>query len=282
MDEHSTTYTTIATWAEAAPMGINTLQRQRTLALKTGWLFAEPRHEGKGHKSPLLRCTVPDDIKLSDIDEKLADALIRKFRDIELGDIAKNDAAISDLGDIANDVPISALGDIANVETSVSAVTGDIASDVSVTLDDAVSDASKNGPMLYPKTPLAVSLDVEDPVCCIHAVSAESSNPLAALETQPEVLEGLRRREVMKSKRKTEGRAASDASAVSGDDAVDDAGDQPNTSTSSTMSASQRNVVTDYMRRMPGLQDIHVAARFQLPTEQVRQLRELMGLSTTT
>jgi hypothetical protein len=180
------------------------------------------------------------------------------------GDTAKNAVAVSAIGDTANDVPVSVIGDTANEETYVLASVSDTASKQSDPRNDAVSPEPINAPMLYQQTPLAVSLDPENPTCCINAISAEPSNPLAVLETQSEILEVPRRREVMKSKRKTEGRAASDASAVM------------------TLSVSQRNVVTDYMRRMPGLKDIHVATRFQLPTEQVRQLREIMGLSTTT
>lgn len=218
----SATFVTLHTWAKGARMGVNTIQRQLKVALETGWLIKQKRRATKAHRSPLLRCAAPGHVVLTDMDVELADILKRKDIDGETvsdapSDTANKAVAVSALGDTPNDVAVSVISDTANDKTSVLVAASDTGATPPTspdTLDDAVSHEPVNAPMLYQITPLAVSLDPENPTCCINAVSAESSNPLAALETQPEVLESLRSREVMKSKNR-EGRAASDASVVS-------------------------------------------------------------------
>lgn len=233
MDTDSGTYTGVTTWAAAACMGINTLQKQKTLAIATGWLVAEQRRNTKGWKTPLLRCTAPYEVTLGEKDEVLADALLKRVSEIEISvyedpdesvsflrsDTANKTAAVSTLSDTANTVAVSVQGDIASDRNTGFASTGDTAPISPDTPDIAISDEHKNGSMLYPKTPeipFAISLEAENPACYIFAISEKSRNPLAALGTQKEVLEVVRDREVVREKLlRTEGPVSENRTGVS-------------------------------------------------------------------
>jgi hypothetical protein len=83
MDVNGFAYPSLRTWAKGARMSTNTLTKHYKAALRDGWLGVEQHGGGQAWRRNSYRAAVPLNIELSDKDEKLSDALISQFGDIE-------------------------------------------------------------------------------------------------------------------------------------------------------------------------------------------------------
>jgi hypothetical protein len=85
MNANGFTRTGLRTWAKAARMSVNTLRKHVATAERLGWLSTEAlqRAGTKAWKCQQYRAAVPEGTDLSEIDQKLSDALLAEHGEVE-------------------------------------------------------------------------------------------------------------------------------------------------------------------------------------------------------
>jgi hypothetical protein len=97
MDANGFAFPSLRTWAAAARMSVNTLRKLLETAVAGRWIVVDQRHgREKGWAQNRYRCVVPNEIELSEKDQMLADALVAKVGDIEIGEDSRTIASDTD------------------------------------------------------------------------------------------------------------------------------------------------------------------------------------------
>ena len=132
MDANGFAFPSLRTWAEASCMSVNTLRKHLQTAVERRWIVVDQRHgREKGWAQNRYRCVVPSEIELNEKDEMLADALVAKVGDIEIGEDSRT---------IASDTDQSSAGVSLHADTR-----SDSNRDAVSAMNDTPTDASTDG-----------------------------------------------------------------------------------------------------------------------------------------